>query len=347
MSCGSMEIAFVSVFTASTVATAQNGSFVTARRARPSAEPSGIRYGRRVTHAAADSSNNGSQKSSSAGKQTVSTSTPSSSSSGGPAVAVDGDNRNSESPEVILDENVVGFCSIDPNSGKRLELSTREKEMLFLDAMQSYFRGTSILSNDEFDTLKEELMWQGSNVVTLNRDEYRFLDAAKSYEEGKPIMEDAEFDALKKKLFEQGSIVAIQRGPRCNIERKITFSDVIPDKKRTFALFVPAGLVVALTWLSLAFELTPLRSVDPVVSLLIGSPIIFLVARTITGAVVPNGQIMVGDCPSCGRRTHVLFGDVLNQKGFGSEADVKCGKCKAELKVEKDTCRMILLKEGV
>lgn len=254
---------------------------------------------------------------------------------------------DTDSPrEVILDENIVGFCSIDSSSGKRLELSFREKEDLFLDAMQSFFRGKSILSNEEFDMLKEELTWQGSEVVTLSRDEFRFLDAARAYEQGKATIDDKEFDQLKKKLFEQGSIVAIARGPRCSIQRQITFSDVIPDKKRTLALFLPAGIVFGLAWLSLAFELTPLHKIDPVISLIIGSPVIFVVAKVITNIIVPRAEIMVGDCPSCGRRTHVLFGDVLNQKGFNSEADVKCDKCKAELKVERDSCRMILMKEG-
>lgn len=253
---------------------------------------------------------------------------------------------DSEVREVIVDENLAGFCSVDPNTGKRLELSLREKEALFLDAVQSFFRGESLLSDEEFDSLKEELTWQGSEVVTLDRDEFQFLNAARAYEQGKSIMDDGEFDDLKKKLFEKGSVVAIQRGPRCSIQRRVTFSDIIPDKKRTFVLYVPAGLIFALSWLSFAFEFTPLHQIDPVLSLLIGSPIIFLGARLLTGLVVPKGVIMVGDCPSCGRRTHVLFGNVLNQKGFADEALVKCPKCKAELKIELESSRMILIKEG-
>lgn len=321
-------MAFVSVLLSPTTLGTKHTSFSSSLRLQKSRTVSSSRRGRFLTRAMADGSDGASTKA-----------PPSSGSNGSVATEENG-------PEVILDENIVGFCSIDPNTGKRLDLSIREKEMLFLDAMQSFYRGKSLLSNEEFDSLKEELTWQGSDVVSLNRDEYRFLDAAKAYEQGKAIMEDSEFDQLKQKLFEQGSIVAIQRGPRCNIERQITFSDVIPDKKRTFALFIPAGLVVALSWLSLSFEFTPLHSVDPVLSLLIGSPAIFIVARLLTGLVVPEAEIMVGDCPSCGRRTHVLFGDVLNQKGFKSEANVKCEKCKAELKVEKETGRMILMKEG-
>lgn len=253
---------------------------------------------------------------------------------------------DAEPREVIIDENIAGFCSIDPRSGKRDELSLRDKESLFLDAMQAFFNGESVLNNEEFDLLKEELTWQGSDVVTLSREEYRFLDAARAYEEGKPTMNDEEFDRLKKQLFEAGSVVAIQRGPRCSVQRKITFSDVIPDKKRTLALYIPAAVVSSLFWLSASFELTPLHNVDPVLSLLIGSPIIYILSRIATNLVVPNATIMVGDCPSCGRRTHVLFGNVLNQKGFEDEAAVRCDKCKSELKVEKESGRMILMKQA-
>jgi len=66
----------------------------------------------------------------------------------------------------------------------------------------------------------------------------------------------------------------------------------------------------------------------------------------LTGIIVPNPQILVGDCPSCGRRIHVLFGNVLNIEGFSEEANVTCDKCKAELRVEKDSSRMVLIKEG-
>lgn len=247
---------------------------------------------------------------------------------------------------VILDENIAEFCSIDPATGKRAEMNVREKEALFLDAAQAYFRGETVLSDAEFDALKEELTWQGSDVVSLGRDEIRFLDAARAYERGEVMMGDVEFDALKKKLQQQGSPVAILRGPRCSIQRKLTFSDCIPDKKRTFALYLPAGIFAGLAWLSLSYEFTPLHNVDPVLSLILGSPIIYFLAKAFTSIIVPNPQILVGDCPSCGRRTHVLFGNVLNIEGFKDEAIVNCDKCKAELRVEKDASRMVLVKEG-
>lgn len=254
--------------------------------------------------------------------------------------------KTEEMPQIVVDENIGGFCSIDPRTGRRIDLTLREKESLFLDAMQAYFRGESALSNDEFDALKEELTWQGSDVVTLSREEFMFLDAVKAFEQGAPTMADEEFDALKVKLQNEGSIVAIQRGPRCSIRRQITYSDVVRDRRRTFVLFVPAGLLMSLVWLSGAFELTPLHQIDPVLSLIIGSPFIFVTANFLTKLIVRDPVILVGDCPNCGRRTHVLFGNVLNLKGFDDSAEVDCSKCRASLRIEKETSRMILLSEG-
>lgn len=263
-----------------------------------------------------------------------------------PATTAEGEEDAEPAMSIVVDENIADFCSIDPKTGKRVELTVREKEALFLDAAQAYFRGETVLNDAEFDALKEELTWQGSEVVTLDRDEMKFLDAARAYEKGEQLISDEEFDKLKTRLQNKGSSVAIRRGPRCSIERKITFSDVIPDKRRTFVLYIPAGIIIALSWLSFSFELTPLHNVDPVISLILGSPIIYILAKLATGLVVPNPTILVGDCPSCGKRTHTLFGDVLNIQGPKDFALIKCDKCKAELRVERDTNRMILLREG-
>lgn len=248
--------------------------------------------------------------------------------------------------EIVVDDNIGGFCSINPKTGRREELGLREKEQLFLDTVQSYYDdGKSPLSNDEFDELKEELVWQGSEVVTLSRDEFAFLDAAKAFEKGKPSMSDEEFDKLKVRLKRQGSIVALQRGPRCSIRRQITFSDVIPDTKRMVVLYTPAFILIGLAWLSAAYEFTPLRHVDPVLSLILGSPIMYFGSRIVTGIILQDPQIYVGDCPNCNKRLNVYFGGVLNIEGFTKEADIKCEKCKAGLKVEKETGRMILVSE--
>lgn len=94
-----------------------------------------------------------------------------------------------------------------------------------------YYEGKAIMSNEEFDNLKEELMWEGSSVVMLSTkqlylvagavtnefmllllyfyglhwfktgsDEQKFLEASMAYVSGKPIMNDQEYDNLKLRL---------------------------------------------------------------------------------------------------------------------------------------------------
>lgn len=39
---------------------------------------------------------------------------------------------------------------------------------VFVDEQAFYYEGKAIMSNEEFDNLKEELMWEGSTVVMLS-----------------------------------------------------------------------------------------------------------------------------------------------------------------------------------
>lgn len=55
-------------------------------------------------------------------------------------------------------------------------------------------------TTQDFDQLKEDLLWEGSQVAALNRDETKFLAAMSAYLTGAPIMSDAEFDKLKASL---------------------------------------------------------------------------------------------------------------------------------------------------
>ena len=65
-----------------------------------------------------------------------------------------------------MDENILPYCSLDKKSGKK---TLGEMEQEFLQALQSfYFEKKAIMSNEEFDNLKEELMWEGSSVVMLS-----------------------------------------------------------------------------------------------------------------------------------------------------------------------------------
>ncbi|KAL0923453.1 hypothetical protein M5K25_007510 [Dendrobium thyrsiflorum] len=98
----------------------------------------------------------------------------------------------------VVDSKILPYCSISKKAEKR---SIGEMEQDFLQALQSfYYDNEAIMSNEEFDNLKEELMWEGSSVVMLSSDEQRFLEASMAYVSGNPIVSDKEFDALKLRL---------------------------------------------------------------------------------------------------------------------------------------------------
>lgn len=70
------------------------------------------------------------------------------------------------------------FCLMDESTGKPILLTREEKERIFLDSIQSYyFSGKNILTDKQFDRLREDLVWEGSILVNLNRNETLFLNA--------------------------------------------------------------------------------------------------------------------------------------------------------------------------
>ena len=105
---------------------------------------------------------------------------------------------------------------------------------------------TPILSNEEFDNLKDELLWAGSKVAVLrwahpraaslgtmrpgvspphaallraawlgmgSTTEQKFLEASLAYQAGKSIVSDEEFDRLKAELRKKNSKVVQQVRP--------------------------------------------------------------------------------------------------------------------------------------
>ncbi|KAG2641456.1 hypothetical protein PVAP13_2KG249300 [Panicum virgatum] len=156
-----------------------------------------------------------------------------------------------EENEEVVDSNVLPYCSIDRKQKKTIG----EMEQEFLQALQAfYFDKKAIMSNEEFDNLKEELMWEGSSVVMLSPDEQRLLEASMAYVAGNPIMTDAEFDDLKLRLKKEGSDI-VQEGPRCSLRSRKVYSDLTVDYFKMFLLNVPAA-VVALTLFFFLDDLT-------------------------------------------------------------------------------------------
>ena len=82
------------------------------------------------------------------------------------------------------------------------------KELMYFDALFSYYQtGSSLLNNQDYEELKENLTWEGSSVATMNAKEALFVTAVASARRGDPVMDDDEYKELKVELKKQGSWV--------------------------------------------------------------------------------------------------------------------------------------------
>ncbi|XP_061348198.1 PGR5-like protein 1A, chloroplastic isoform X2 [Gastrolobium bilobum] len=230
--------------------------------------------------------------------------------------------------DAVVDSKILPYCNID----KKEKKSVGELEQEFLQALQAfYYEGKAIMSNEEFDNLKEELMWEGSSVVMLSSDEQKFLEASMAYVSGKPIMSDKEYDDLKLKLKMEGSDIVVE-GPRCSLRSRKVYSDLSVDYLKMFLLNVPATVVALGLFFFLddltGFEITYLLELPEPFSFIFtwfaAVPLIVWLALSITRAIIKDFLILKGSCPNCGTENTSFFGTILSISSGGSSNTVKC-----------------------
>ncbi|PKA61125.1 PGR5-like protein 1A, chloroplastic [Apostasia shenzhenica] len=236
----------------------------------------------------------------------------------------------------VVDSKILPYCSIDQKKEKR---TIGEMEQEFLQALQSfYYDKQAIMSNEEFDNLKEELLWEGSSVVMLSSDEQRLLEASMAYVSGKPILSDKEFDELKLRLKQQGSGI-VQEGPRCSLRSRKVYSDLTVDYFKMFLLNVPAAVIALALFFFLddltGFEITYLLELPEPFSFIFtwfaALPLIFWLAQSITNFIVKDFLILKGPCPNCGTENVSFFGTILSIPSGGSKNTVKCSNCGTQM----------------
>uniref|UniRef100_A0A2N9H9J8 PGR5-like protein 1A, chloroplastic n=1 Tax=Fagus sylvatica TaxID=28930 RepID=A0A2N9H9J8_FAGSY len=195
----------------------------------------------------------------------------------------------------VDDGKILPYCSIDQK-----KKSIGELEQDFLQALQSfYYEGKAIMSNEEFDNLKEELMWEGSSVVMLSSDEQKFLEASMAYVAGKPILTDQEYDQLKLRLKTDGSDIVVE-GPRCSLRSKKVYSDLSVDYLKMFLLNVPATVVALGLFFFLddltGFEITYLLELPEPFSFIFtwfaAVPLLVWLALSLTNVIVKDFLIL-------------------------------------------------------
>jgi len=248
-----------------------------------------------------------------------------------------------------VDSKILPYCSINKNEKR----SIGEMEQEFLQAMQSfYYEGKAVMSNEEFDNLKEELMWEGSSVVMLSSDEQRFLEASMAYVSGNPILSDEEYDKLKMKLKMDGSEIVCE-GPRCSLRSKKVYSDLAVDYFKMFLLNVPATVVALGLFFFLddltGFEITYLLELPEPFSFIFtwfaAVPAIVYLALSLTKLIIRDSLILKGPCPNCGTENTSFFGTILSISNDGSTNNVKCSGCGTAMVYDSST-RLITLPEG-
>ncbi|CAD6207748.1 unnamed protein product [Miscanthus lutarioriparius] len=253
-----------------------------------------------------------------------------------------------EQEDEVVDSNILPYCNIDRKQKKTLG----EMEQEFLQACQAfYFDQKAIMSNEEFDNLKEELMWEGSSVVMLSEDEQKLLEASMAYAAGSPIMSDAEFDELKIKLKTDGSVIVME-GPRCSLRSHKVYSDLNVDYLKMFLLNVPAttvalGLFFFIDELT-GFEINVFQLPEPfgfIFTWFAALPLILFLAQLLTKAIVQDFLILKGPCPNCGTENLSFFGTILSVSSGGTTNKVKCANCSTELEYDSKS-RVITLPEA-
>ncbi|XP_076951194.1 PGR5-like protein 1A, chloroplastic [Bidens hawaiensis] len=248
----------------------------------------------------------------------------------------------------VVDSNIMPYCSLE-----RKKKTIGEMEQEFLQALQAfYYEGKAIMSNEEFDNLKEELMWEGSSVVMLSSDEQKFLEASMAYVSGNPIMSDKEFDQLKMQLKKDGSDI-VAEGPRCSLRSRKVYSDLTVDYLKMFLINVPAAVVALGLFFFLdditGFEITYLLELPEPFSFIFtwfaAIPFILWLSFTLTNVIVRDFLILKGVCPNCGTENTSFFGTILSISSGGTTNNVKCANCQTTLLFDKDS-RLITLPEG-
>ena len=106
------------------------------------------------------------------------------------------------------------FNAIAQNSHWQAAGDLVVKELMHFDALYNYYQnGKALLKNDEFESLKESLTWEGSSIASLNTQEALFVTAIASSRRGNPVLDDEEYAKLKSELKKGNSLVMAPRSP--------------------------------------------------------------------------------------------------------------------------------------
>jgi hypothetical protein len=135
-------------------------------------------------------------------------------------------------PERIFEEELTSAMADLPKRGKieykqfrTAAVSNRDwreageivvLEVIYMDCIYSYYSsGKQLLKDASYDTLKQALFFEGSEIPNLSMDEAKFITIVQRFHRGEKIMEELAYEGLKTRLKDQGSwVVQREKGPQ-------------------------------------------------------------------------------------------------------------------------------------
>jgi hypothetical protein len=143
----------------------------------------------------------------------------------------------------------------------------------------------------------------------------------------RPILSDEEYNSLRSKLKAINSPALVHDAPSCKISddgKQICKSDLTPDDGKNALLYTPALVLTALLVNEYCFWA---NHWDPLLSLIVGSPVIAGVTYILTNYIYfQKPFITKTQCPKCTTPQNIYFGDVLFCEG-GKPSDVVKTAC--------------------
>jgi hypothetical protein len=86
------------------------------------------------------------------------------------------------------------------------------QELIYLDVLYNYYYNKKQLLNDEdYEELKNQLQWSGSDVSSMTGKEALFVTAVAAHRRGEALLDDKEYESLKQQLVNENSWV-VKRG---------------------------------------------------------------------------------------------------------------------------------------
>jgi len=234
------------------------------------------------------------------------------------------------------------FRRSDPETGEQQPISFAEKEKLYMECLDAYYNdgGKQLLPDDEYETLKTDLNFEGSIIATLSKDEIRFVLANKRFAMKKPIMSDSEYDSLRTKLKEIASPVILHEAPSCTIDG-ICKLDLKVDAAKQRLLYFPGTVGASLVFSELSYWVL---GTDPIIGLVLAAVPSYFFGIWFTENIFGQKPLVtVAACPDCNSLNNVFFGDLFNVATDGiipggpptDIVELPCSNCKAPLLADR------------